>query len=193
VYQSLALHPERIDAQFVDGASQFYTSKIADEPGRDIITDKMPANALHLPLIKTLFPASRVIVCERDPVNTCLSNYTQRFTGMHAHTTDLGWLGAYHNAHERAVSAWLEQGLGPDSMRVRYEEVASDPESAAKALCGFLGIEHDPGMAKPHEVERVAATASRAQVQQPVHTKSVDRASKFGDLLDPLREALSAG
>ena len=189
-YQALALHPDRINDEFIANARRFYLDPIPE--GSGITTDKMPANAVHMPMLRVLFPACRVIVCRRDPLNTCLSNFTQRFTGIHSHTTDLRWLASYARDHQRLLDAWIGGSVDvPRHTVVRYEDAVADPEGTARTLCSFLGIEFDASMARPHEVERVAFTASRAQVQRPVHTRSVDRAARFGDLLDPLRDALN--
>ena len=43
--------------------------------GAKRVTDKMPANFLHLGLIALLFPKARIVHCVRDPLDTCLSCY----------------------------------------------------------------------------------------------------------------------
>jgi tetratricopeptide (TPR) repeat protein len=44
------------------------------------VIDKMPDNIFKLGAIATLFPGARVIFCRRDPLDTCLSCYFQKFT-----------------------------------------------------------------------------------------------------------------
>lgn len=51
--------------------------------------DKLHDNLFHLGLIAALFPCARVIFCERDPRDVCLSNYFQVFTEGNARSCDL--------------------------------------------------------------------------------------------------------
>ena len=44
------------------------------------VIDKMPDNVFKLGAIATLFTGARVIFCRRDPLDTCLSCYFQKFT-----------------------------------------------------------------------------------------------------------------
>ena len=44
------------------------------------VTDKMPFNFLWLGVIHLNFPNARVIHCRRNPIDTCLSIYTNQFS-----------------------------------------------------------------------------------------------------------------
>src|SRR5206468_1271225 len=41
------------------------------------VTDKMPLNFLHLGLIATLFPRARIVACQREARDVCLSCFFQ--------------------------------------------------------------------------------------------------------------------
>ena len=43
------------------------------------IVDKAPVNSDYLGLIHPLFPNARIIYMRRDPIDTCLSCYFQKF------------------------------------------------------------------------------------------------------------------
>jgi hypothetical protein len=44
------------------------------------------------------------------------------------------------------VDAWLQAGGSPPSVRVRYERLATQPETVLDELCRFLGLPFEPAM-----------------------------------------------
>ena len=67
-------------------------------PAAARITDKMPGNFLFAGLIALILPNARIIHTVRDPVDTCLSCYSQLFTVEQGFSYDLGELGRYYRA-----------------------------------------------------------------------------------------------
>ena len=53
------------------------------------VIDKMPDNIFKLGHIASLFPAARVILCRRDPRDTCLSCYFTLFASGNLFSYDL--------------------------------------------------------------------------------------------------------
>ena len=155
------------------------------------VIDKQPYNFYYLPLIARLLPGAKVIHCVRDPMDTCLSCFTQNFAGSHPYTTDLAWLGRFYRDYKRLMEAWTELGE-PSVLELRYEDVVREPEATLRRAVEFLGLVWDEKVLRFHESDRAVATASRQQVRQPLYTSSVNRASRYGARLDPLREALGA-
>jgi hypothetical protein len=59
------------------------------------ITDKMPGNFAFAGLIHLMLPNARIIHTIRDPVDTCLSCFSQSFGAGQNQTYDLVELGRY--------------------------------------------------------------------------------------------------
>jgi len=153
-------------------------------------TDKQPYNYYYLPLIARVLPGAKIIHCVRDPMDTCLSCFTQNFAGAHPYTTDLTWLGRYFRDYQRLMDAWTALSE-PEILDLRYEHVVRDPEANLRRATEFLGLPWDDQVLSFHRSERAVATASRQQVRQPLYTSSVNRSERFGEALSPLREALA--
>lgn len=153
------------------------------------VIDKQPYNFYYLPLIARLLPGAKVIHCVRDPMDTCLSCYTQNFAGSHPYTTDLTWLGRYFRDYQRLMKAWCDLSE-PEVLELRYEDVVREPEANLRRAVEFLGMAWDERVLQFHASDRAVATASRQQVRQPLYTSSVNRAERYGASLDPLRESL---
>jgi tetratricopeptide (TPR) repeat protein len=157
------------------------------------ITDKMPANFLHLGLINMLFPDARVIHCMRDPLDTCLSCYFQQFFAYaYAYTFKLEHLGVYYRQYRRLMKHWHDV-LPLQIMDVRYEDLVADQEALSRAMVEFCGLEWDDHCLHFHESDRIINTASYNQVREKIHNKSIARWKHYEPYLGPLKEALKDG
>ncbi|HEX7326029.1 MAG TPA: sulfotransferase [Rhodanobacteraceae bacterium] len=156
--------------------------------GRACFTDKLPGNWLHVGAIHALLPGAKVVVCRRDPLETCFSCYRQYMTA-----DGQGWthrfedLAAYLAGCERAVRHWHElyPGFVYDQ---RYEDLLADPERSVRALLAFCGLPFESACLDCAGVARVVRSPSAAQVRRPL--RATARAPRYGALLDPLRTAL---
>lgn len=157
--------------------------------GASCVVDKMPHNFMHLGLIQLLFPHARVVHVRRDPLDTCLSCYTQEFTAAHAYTYDLGVLGGYYGQYERLMRHW-QSVLQIPILNVQYETLVADQETASRQLLDFCGLEWDDRVLRFYELKRDVATASFDQVRQPLYKKSVQRWKNYERYLAPLVAAL---
>jgi tetratricopeptide (TPR) repeat protein len=156
---------------------------------RPYFTDKLPGNWLHGGAIHAMLPGAKVVVCRRDPVETCFSCYRQYMTA-----DGQGWthrfedLGAYWSGFDRAVRQW--RTLFPDRVHAQsYEGLLADPESSVRALLAFCDLSFEPGCLEFHANPRAVRSPSALQVREPLRTDTA-RAPRYGALLEPLRRAL---
>ncbi len=152
------------------------------------ITDKMLENFLHLGLIATLFPQARVIHCQRDPLDTCVSCYFQQFRGLN-YTADLDDLGHYYREYQRLMAHWRAV-LPLPLLDVVYEELVADPEAGSRRLVEFCGLDWDDRCLRFHENPRPVRTVSKLQVRRPIYGSSVGRWQRYATHLTPLCRAL---
>lgn len=158
------------------------------------VTDKFLFNFLHLGLIALLFPKAAVIHCRRDPIDTCLSCYVQKFTHAEAmaFTNDLDDLGLYHRYYTRLMEHWRAVLPAP-MLEVRYEALVEAQEETSREIVDFIGLDWDDACLRFNESERGVATASAWQVRKPIYTSSVDRWRRYETHIAPLRRALADG
>ena len=154
---------------------------------RPRFTDKLPYNWLYIGAIRAMLPAARIVVCRRDPLETCLSCYRQRLTN-NEYTRTFGDLAAFWHDFDRAVKRWRK--LHPQHVHENaYEELVAEPERRIPELLVSCGLEFEPACLDFHKTERDVHTPSAAQVRQPLR-RDTARAARYGSLLDPLRAAL---
>jgi tetratricopeptide (TPR) repeat protein len=153
-------------------------------------TDKMPLNFLYLGLMQAALPGARVIHCRRDPRDVALSCYFIDFIDPTlGFSARLEWLGDYINSYLEQMDKWRET-LALPMLEVDYEALVDDPEHWSRRLVDFAGLEWNPACLSFHDQNRVAATASHAQVRKPVYRSSVGRWRHYESHLAPLLQAM---
>jgi hypothetical protein len=139
-----------------------------------------------------LFPAARVIFCRRDPRDTCLSCYFQRFGEGNPFAYDLADCARRLLETERLAAHW-RRVLPLSMLTVDYEALIADPEGESRRLIEFLGLDWEPGCLEFHRTQRPVFSASNWQVRKPIFSRSVGRWRHYERHLGPLFEALAQG
>jgi tetratricopeptide (TPR) repeat protein len=157
------------------------------------VIDKMPDNIFKLGAIATLFTGARVIFCRRDPLDTCLSCYFQKFTaGQLGFSYDLADCAKRYLETERLTAHWRKV-LPLSWLNVEYEALVSDLEAQSRRIIRFLGFDWEPACLDFHRTARTVTTASAWQVRQPLYDRAVGRWRKYQAHLAPLFELLVQG
>jgi Flp pilus assembly protein TadD len=179
-----------LDSHAVAVLAEEHLSALRQRGGRaQRVVDKMPFNFLHLGMVATLFPKSKIVHCRRDPVDTCLSSYFHNFGEPHGFTLDLAHLGAYYREYERLMAHW-SRVLPIPIFDLYYEELTADQEAVSRRLIAFCGLEWDDRCLRFHETQRTVRTPSNLQVRKPIYRSAVGRWKRYEAHLKPLLEAL---
>lgn len=144
----------------------------ADRFGKARWGDKRPMYALHLDVIRRLYPDAQIVSIVRDG-RDCIASLKE-----------MSWY--QHDLHY-AISSWAlsvdatrraARRLGPDSFyEIGYEQLVHDPEPQLRALCDFLGEDYHAAMADPAETAAVAVPERKkhhALTHQPVTEQRVE-------------------
>jgi tetratricopeptide (TPR) repeat protein len=168
-----------------------YAARVAAvAPGHRRVVDKMPGNFQYAGLIALALPNARIVHCRRDPVDTCLSIFSKKFTGRQDFAYDLAELGRYYRAYDALMAHWRGL-LAPERLlEVRYEDLVGDLEGEARRLVAFCGLPWDGACLDFHRTTRPVRTASVNQVRQPIYRTSVARWKPYAAHLGPLLAAL---
>jgi len=174
-----------IDRTMAEEYSARYLQELAlHSPTATRITDKMTENFLRIGFIKTLFPKARIIHCQRNPLDNCISLFFHYFMGLKC-SFELTELGQYYLDYQRLMSHW--QDLFPGEIfTVQYEELVMNQERVSKQLIDYLGLEWDEKCIDFHTNERVVMTPSNIQVRQPIYKDSMNRWKHYEKHLQPL-------
>lgn len=153
--------------------------------------DKNLLNWHFVDAVLAMLPAARVIIVQRDPVETCLACYRHCFTEEAGFATDLDDLADYCNGSTRLARHWLRK-YPARVLGLNYEALVADPETVICGVLDFCGLPFEPACLTPHKTSRAVLTPSAAQVRRPLQ-RGMARAALYGDKLDRLRRKLHDG
>ncbi len=161
--------------------------------GAAYVVDKMPANFLHIGIIRKMLPNAKIVHCRRDPIDTCLSCFKASFLDPKlAYTGDLEEVGTYYRQYALLMEQWNR--IFPGWIHATdYESLVGDPAGTVRALLDAIGLEFEESCLAFHESNHVVATASAMQVRQPIHGNSVRAWKRYEKELQPLISAIGQG
>ncbi|MEM9359611.1 MAG: sulfotransferase [Pseudomonadota bacterium] len=156
-------------------------------------TDKMPLNILYAPVILSAMPNARVICLRRHPADTVLSNYRQLFAtsfSYYNYAYDLEATARYYAQFDRLVAHFSDTLPEQRFTTVQYEGVVADIESETRRLLDFCDLPFEQACVDFHTNQAPVATASSAQVRQPLFTSSLARWKRYRPGIDPALNVL---
>jgi tetratricopeptide (TPR) repeat protein len=163
---------------------RFLARRCPDAPR---VVDKTPINSDYLGLIHSVFPNARIIRMRRDPIDTGLSIYFQRFSTAMRFSMDLSDIADYYRVHQRLMSHWATALPAGTILEVPYEQLVTDQEAWTRKILDFLELEWDVRCLSFHETQRSVSTASAWQVRQKIYTQSVRRWRNYEKFIGPLK------
>lgn len=160
-------------------------------PGRPRVVDKTPLNLLYLGVIALAIPSARVIHVRRDPLDSCFAMYKTLFRMGYPFSYDQRDLARYYGAYHRLMAHWRRE-LPDAFLDLGYEDLVAAQEATTRRLLEYCGLPFDPACLAFHRNPGPTATASAAQVREPLHSRSVRASRRVLARLAPLCEALRA-
>jgi len=164
--------PPGLATQFIND----YESRLRRDVGPYVrhVIDKNPLNFINLGLIAMLFPKARIIHCIRNPLDTALSNYFQRFPLHLDYAFDLRNIRHFYGEYTRLMEHW--RTVLPLAMAdVSYEDMVTDTKRTTQLTLDFLGLGWDERCLEPQNNPCAVETASQWQVRQPIYRESIER------------------
>lgn len=155
---------------------------------RPRFTDKGLANWQSVAAALAMMPAAKVVVCRRDPLETCLACFVQLFAREQSFSYAIDDVVSYWRDFDRVCRHWVD--IYPRQVHnMVYETLLDDPEATTRSLLEFCGLPFDSACLRFHEIRRNVRTASAAQVLQPLR-RDTARSARYGAALDGFRDAL---
>ena len=152
--------------------------------------DKSLLNYPWIGVIRAAMPNAKIIHIKRNPMDCCLSCYTNIFVDSnHAYTYDLKDLGQIYRAYADMMKHWHEQFPGA-ILDVAYEDLVADTEGQTRRMLDYIGLPWDDNCLQFYDTKRQVRTASISQVRQPIYKSSVEKWHAYEKHLEPLAEAL---
>ena len=182
IERSADLDFELLGRRYLDAMSGF-----GNESPR--LIDKTPSNFLYLGAIRKALPRAKIIHLRRQAVDSCYAMYKTLFRAGYPFSYSLQDTGRYYIAYHRLMKHW--RSVMPFAfLDVDYERLVTDTEPQVRRILEYLGLEWEDACLDFHRQDTPAATASAAQVRQPIYTSSVNRWTCYEKQLMPLARKL---
>ena len=159
--------------------------------GKPFYTDKLPANVLNVGFIAQALPHARILHMARAPMDACFSNLKELFGPAYPHSYDQEEMADHYVRYRKLMDHWHAAFPGR-ILDVQYEALAAEPERVAREVLAFCGLPWDEAVLSPEQRTGAVATASTAQVREPIHARFVGQWRRYETQLEPLRQRLEA-
>jgi tetratricopeptide (TPR) repeat protein len=179
---SVRVDPDRLGQSYVRSVASYGSNA-------PFFIDKTPINFLYIGLIAKSLPGASIVHLRRHPVDSCLSMYRTLFQSGYPFSYDLNDLADYYIAYDALMKHWRSVFPGI-VLDVSYEELVDDQERVSKDIVAHCGLEWEPGCLEFDRNTAPVATASAAQVRNPIYRDALARWQRFETWLSPLIERL---
>lgn len=188
--------PEIDSAKAKEARDRYFdeVEKIQPLPEGKMLIDKSPLFLYRLPLIKRLFPNSRVILALRHPCDVVLSCFMSNFrlNSAMANFLRLEDAAAFY---ELCFTHWTKslELFDMPVFTIKYEELVKDVEKEVRPLVEWLGLEWHEDLLDHTATARsrgLITTASYSQVVEPIYKRASGRWLRYREHLEPIFDAL---
>ncbi len=151
--------------------------------------DMLPFNFLYAGLIHLALPKAKIVLTERDPMDTCYAAYKTLFEGNNPYSYDLTEIANYFVAYRQLVEHW--QLVMPGVIHVvKVEELAASPRSVVEDLLSYCGLSFDRACIEFFEDTEGSTSAGPLQVRGQAYFSSIGRWRHFEEQLKPVSDIL---
>lgn len=153
-------------------------------------SDKNPGNFVLAGLILRALPQAKIVHLRRGAMDSCFSNLKELFAAnAHPYSYDFHDLATHYRNYSRLMAHW--HAIAPGRiLDVHYEDMVSNPETEAKRVMDYCGLDYRPEQIRIESSALPVSTASSAQVRQPIHRRNIGGWKRYAEALAPLERML---
>ena len=188
---SLNLNSKNLTSEVFQEIRNYYLKKIEIfENNEEYLIDKAPLNFKWIGFIVTIFPNAKIVHCTRNPIDICWSNYKNTFSSrLMDYTYDFNDLANFYKLYDDLMQYWHKK-FSNKIFNMDYENLIANKEAETKKLLEFCELSWDDNCLNFHKNTRSVATASLAQVRQPLYKTSIEKWKKYSKNLKVLKKQL---
>ena len=140
----------------------------------EYIVDKMPENFLYLGMIQKLLPKAKIIRVFRNPWDTAISLYKQRYVLNIPYSVSFFNIGVFL-ANFEAINLFWNNHIQNKSniLDIKYEDLVSEYTFHQKKIYKFLEV--NSNYDEKRRSDFFSQTASTRQVKEGVHRRSIEK------------------
>jgi tetratricopeptide (TPR) repeat protein len=151
--------------------------------------DSFPMNFLYAGLIHLALPKAKIVLLERDPMDTCYTLFKNLFDGSYPYSFDLEELANYVVAYHRLIDHW--QTVIPGVMHiVNYEELVTKPRPVVEGLLNYCGLSWEDACMQFYEGAHAPTASSEAKARNMYFQSTIGKWRNYEDQLKPVSDIL---
>jgi tetratricopeptide (TPR) repeat protein len=145
-------------------------------------TDKAPLNFRWIGFIKLIFPNAKIIHCQREPKNNCLSLYKNFFEGGLNFTYDEQDIIEYHKAYTKLMKFWNSK-KNHNIFNVSYEDLINNNDAKIREIINYCGLDWEENCLLFYKNKNPIKTMSTAQARKPIYKSSLNIFDRYKNYL----------
>jgi hypothetical protein len=147
--------------------------------------DKLPRNFLYAGMIHLALPKAKIVLLQRDPMDTCYAVYKTLFDRGYPFSYDLVELANYYVAYRRLTDHWLNVMPGVIHV-VRYEELLNRPRAVIEDLLDYCNLSFEDDCLGFYDNKLSTTSGSDIQVRKAFSRASIGKWRNYEDQLQPV-------
>lgn len=152
--------------------------------------DSSSMNFLYTGIIHLALPKAKIVVLERDPMDTCFFAYRTLFEGAYPFSYDLDEIAEFYRGYKAQMAHW--QNVIPGVMHtVRFEELVTNPRPVIENLLQYCGLSFDDACLGFWDDERVVVRGEAQPSRQETFAASIGMWKHYESQLASLRAKIS--
>ena len=161
---------EDLGVIYLDELERIYESE--DIKSYERFCDKLPFNYMNIGVIKKIFPNSKIIHLNRNPIDVCFSIYSLYFAN-HPWSYDMELISQLYQEYQSLMEYW--SNYFNDIYELQYEDLVKDNNNEIKKLLEYCELDYEDKCINYVENKRAVNTASNVQVRKKIYTTSINR------------------
>ncbi|MEL7185199.1 MAG: sulfotransferase [Pseudomonadota bacterium] len=153
--------------------------------------DCRPMNFLYAGMIHLALPKARIVVLERDPMDTCFYAYRTLFEGAYPFSYHLDDIAEFYLGYQKQMGHW--ESVIPGVMHtISYERLVTDPKPVIEDLLEYCGLSFDAACLGFWEDEQVVVRGVPQPSRQEAYQSSIGMWKHYDKQLAAVREKIGA-
>ena len=154
-------------------ANQYYKRVKYLAKDHKYFIDKLPSNFLHIGFILLALPKAKIINIQREPWDIAVSLFKQLYISNIPYASKMFNIACTIANYYHLIEFWQKYDFSQSILTIQYEKLVKDEENHATKIFNFLDIKEQ--YSKQSRRDFFSRTASKMQIKNEVHQKSIDK------------------
>ena len=152
--------------------------------------DTQSVNFMYLGFVRLALPKARIVLLQRDPMDTCYAIFKTLFENGYPYSNNLEELAHYFVAYRKLTDHWLQEI--PEAIHVvNFEQLLSDPRPVIEDLLEFCSLSFEESCVGYFEASGTDPIPGAAQTNRAFSRASIGNWKNHAEQLQPVADILA--